>query len=233
MCAGACTSVGFRLSVKSLTRMAYLPTDPSRPSCHFLKIPAQVSLWLVRHFALILNLNPFPAIRSSCVLDYKDSARCLVDLWDSTTQPYNVLTSFPLPIFGSAFALSMVKCCLSILSQGMSGATSLSSLLRAFFENFWILFVIWIDKVTSSQFSSIVKFWLFFCPFLFFSILSRFTNFRPYFWTYIIWSRRRLIFCHSSPGPHISFFGSFSFNRMNFVNPVQESEKCLLESTSQ
>ena len=37
--------------------MAYLPADHSRPSCHFSKIPAQVSLWPVRHFALTLKMG--------------------------------------------------------------------------------------------------------------------------------------------------------------------------------
>ena len=37
--------------------MAYLLTDHFRPSCHFSKIPAQVSLWPVRHIAPILNLR--------------------------------------------------------------------------------------------------------------------------------------------------------------------------------
>ena len=45
---------------------------------------------------------------------------------------------------------------------------------------------------------------------LFFSILSGFTHFRPYFWTYMIWSGSRLNFCQSHPGQNISF-GSFFF----------------------
>ena len=74
------------------------------------------------------------------------------------------------------------------------------------FENFFVLCVIWIDKVNSSQSSSIVEFWLLVCPFLFFSILSGFPNFRPYFWPYMIWSGSRLNLFPSRRGPHISFW---------------------------
>ena len=49
------------------------------------------------------------------------------------------------------------------------------------FENFFVVFVIWIGKVKSSQSSSIVELWFLFCRLLFFSILSGFTNFRPHF----------------------------------------------------
>ena len=60
--------------------------------------------------------------------------------------------------------------------QGMAGATGLFQFSPRVFENFLVLFVIRIDKVNSSQLSSIVKLWLFFRPFLFSSNLSGFTN---------------------------------------------------------
>ena len=66
----------------------------------------------------------------------------------------------------------------------------------------------------------------------FFSILSSFTNFGPYFWTYMIWSGSCLNLCPSSPKPHISF-GRFSFNRVNFVNAFHESDALLFKSTFQ
>ena len=101
------------------------------------------------------------------------------------------------------------------------------------FWNFFVLFVIWIDEVNSSQSSSIVELWFFFCPFLFFSILSGFTNFRPNFWPYMIWSGCRLNLFQSLTPDRMYPFGGFSFNRMNFVNPFQESDICLFESTFQ
>ena len=66
------------------------------------------------------------------------------------------------------------------------------------FENVFVFFVIWIDKVNSSLSSSIVELWFFFCPFLFFSILGGFTNFRL---PYMIWSGGRLNLCQTPPGP--------------------------------
>ena len=74
------------------------------------------------------------------------------------------------------------------------------------FKNFFVLFVILIGKVNSPGSSSIVELRFFFCPFLFFSILSGFTNFRPNFRPYMIWSGCRLNLCQSRPGPHISLW---------------------------
>ena len=42
-------------------------------------------------------------------------------------------------------------------------------------------------------------------PFLFFSILSGFTNFLPYFWPHVTWSSCRLNFCQYPTRPQISF----------------------------
>ena len=53
--------------------------------------------------------------------------------------------------------------------------------LSRIFEHFFVFFVIRIDEVNSPQSSSIVEFGFLFCPFRFFSMLSGFTNFRPYF----------------------------------------------------
>ena len=72
-------------------------------------------------------------------------------------------------------------------------------------ENFFVLFVIWIDRINSSPSSSIVDLWFFFCPFLLLSILSGFTNFRPNFWPCMIWSGSRVNFGQSLTGTHVSF----------------------------
>ena len=71
-------------------------------------------------------------------------------------------------------------------------------------------FFIWINEINSSQLSSIFQFWLFNCPFLFFSILSGFPNFGPHFRSHMIWSCGCLYFCESLPGPHTSL-GRFFF----------------------
>ena len=84
-------------------------------------------------------------------------------------------------------------------------------------NDFFVFFILWINKVDASHSSSIFEFWLLVFPFLFFSLLSGF------------------------PGDHIYPFGEggegggggkrkeegggFSFNKVNFVNPFQESKK--------
>ena len=48
---------------------------------------------LHRKMDCVTEISPLPATRSSCVLDRKDSARCLVDSGDSTIPPHVVLGS--------------------------------------------------------------------------------------------------------------------------------------------
>ena len=99
-------------------------------------------------------------------------------------------------------------------------------------ENFFVLSVISLEKVNSSHFSSIVELCFCFCPFLFLSVLSGFTNFRPNFWPYMIWSG----FCLNLRQSHLDNvypFGDFSFKKVNIVNPVHEFDKRLPESTFQ
>ena len=69
--------------------------------------------------------------------------------------------------------------------------------------------VIQINKVDSSQASSIVEFWLLVFSFLFFSILSGFPNFAPFFRPYMIWSRSRWSFCQSPSRPNVSLWEVF------------------------
>ena len=71
-----------------------------------------------------------------------------------------------------------------------------------------MILVIRINRVNSSQSSSIAEFGLLVFPFLFVSI-SDFTYFRPYLWSHVIWSGRRLNFGESLLGPHISFWEVF------------------------
>ena len=81
------------------------------------------------------------------------------------------------------------------------------------FESYFVILVIKINKVNSS--SSIVEFWLLVFPFLSLSILTSCPNFGPYFRPHMIWSRCRLNFCQSPPGPHISS-GRFLFQQIDF-----------------
>ena len=98
-------------------------------------------------------------------------------------------------------------------------------------KKFFVLFIIRINKVDASRSSSMIEFGLLVCPFLFFlSLLNGFPNFGPYFRPHIIWSGGRLNFCQSLPD-HVFPFGSFAFNYVDFVNPFQETDKLLFEST--
>ena len=62
------------------------------------------------------------------ILDCKDSARCLVDSWDSTTHHTLFWMASHFHFFCSTFVFTMQGCCLSRL-HGMAGASSLSSFL--------------------------------------------------------------------------------------------------------
>ena len=68
------------------------------------------------------------------------------------------------------------------------------------FEDFSVFFIIRIDRGNFPQPSSIVELGFFLCPFLFFSILSGFTNFRPYFRPHICRSGSCLNVCQSHTG---------------------------------
>ena len=98
-------------------------------------------------------------------------------------QSYIVLNCFSLPIFGFALVFTMLGC----LLHGIAGATGLSNFLPAFL------------RISEFSLSSG-------CPFLFFSILSGFTSFRPNFWTHMIGTGGRSNFGQSLTGPHVSFW---------------------------
>ena len=133
----------------------------------------------------VIEVHPFPAMRFSCILESKDSVRCPVDSRDSTLQSYIVLDfCFSLPIFG--FRIRFHDACLSFTRHRGSHRSFQFS--PRIFENFFISFVVWINKIDSSLSLSIVKLRFLFCPFLFFSILSGFSNFRAHFRPNMIWS---------------------------------------------
>ena len=89
-----------------------------------------------------------------------------------------------------------------------------------------------INKVDACQLSSIIKFWLFVRPFLFFLLSERLSQ----FWSllqathYLVWWSLE----HLSVLPdHRYTFGGFSSNKVNFGSPFQESYKFLFASTLQ
>ena len=64
--------------------------------------------------------------------------------------------------------------------------------------------VFWINKVDASHSLSIVEFGHLICPQLFFSFLSGFPNFGPYFRPHVLRSGSCLNCFQSLPGPHAS-----------------------------
>ena len=149
-------------------------------------------------------------MRSSCLVSGEDSTRCLVDSRDSTIQPQILFDIFW--DVNSSFAAIFVVLVRAFLWHGMVAAMGLSQYYPRIFESFFVILVIRINEVNSSQSSSIVEFWLLVSPFLFFSILNGFTNFGPYFWPYMIWSGSRLNSCQSPSTPHIAL-GRFFFQK--------------------
>ena len=111
-----------------------------------------------------------------------------------------------------------------------AASTCTSNFLLAFFDGFLKFTFFRIDETNASQSSSIVEFWLLVHPFLFFSLVSGFSNFSPYFRPHIVRSGGSLNICQS-PLDHKNPFGGFSFNIQNFVHPFQESDKLRFAST--
>ena len=123
------------------------------------------------------------------------------------------------------FAITFVVPVWTIVLQGTAGAMGASQKSPRIFECFFEILVIKINKVHSSQPSSIIEFWL-----LVFSILVSLDSERLYqFWSIIlaipdlVWKAFELL--SISPWDHIYPLGGFSFNWVNFLKPFQESDK--------
>ena len=165
---------------------------------------------------------------SSRFLDCKDSAHCLIDSWDSTVQSNIVLDSFSLPIFGFALVFTMLGCLFS-RHRGSHNSFQFSSCV---FKNFKVFSVVYTN---TNKFLSVLEH----CRALVFLLrlpvfpdsqrLYQFFQTSGHTWSslVVLW-----IFVNLPPD-HIFPFGSFSVNRVNFVNPFQELDECLLESTFQ
>ena len=134
--------------------------------------------------------------------------------------------------FGSLMFTAPVTRELMDLLHGIASAIYVSNFSRVLNDVF-VFFVIRIDIINFSQILGIFEFWLFDCPFLLFFLLSGFPNPGPRFWPTMLWSSSCLNFCQSPPGPHFSFWRCLSFNRVNFVNHVHESDNLLSSSTFQ
>ena len=128
------------------------------------------------------------------------------------------------PTFATTFVMPFGD-----LLHSMTAARGLSKLYPRILDSFCVISVIRINKVNSSQSSSIVESWFLVCPFLLFSLLRSFSDLGPYLRPHILRSGSRLNFLSVTPN-HINPFGGFSFDR---VNPLHESDISLFESTFQ
>ena len=166
-------------------------------------------------------------MRSSWILDCKDSARCLLDSWDSTRSPN--IDCFEL-LFLPLLFITFVMLGWTILLHGMPGAMGLSSSLLAFLRISeyslssgslnWIPLSFWALSSFGFSFahSCFSRFWAAF------PILLRTSS---HTWSRVVWT-----FCESPSGPHVPFW-RLLFQLRGFLNPFQESDKRLLESTFQ
>ena len=116
----------------------------------------------------------------------------------------------------------------AFLSQCMTGAIGLFKFSFRIFESFYVILVVRIAEVYPLQSSSIVEFRFLLRAILFLSIVSGFTHFCPNFWPYMTWSGSCLNLCQSLPQTTNIFVVLFYFSSVNFVNPLQESDRCLL-----
>ena len=171
-------------------------------------------------------------MRSSWPFSRDGSIRCLVDSWDSTFQ-----ADFVVGTLFDTSSLATVSCeqvRLFVFLHGMAASICTSNCAFEFSYGFFDFFVFQIKKVNACRSASILEFWLLVRPLLFLAFLSGFTNLGPYFRPHMIWSRSRLNFCQSPPGPKKKPLEEvFLWIEWSFVNSVQESDKLLFVSTFQ
>ena len=102
-----------------------------------------------------------------------------------------------------------------------------------FSKNFRRFTDIWIKKVNSFHLSSIVELQFLFCQFLFFLDSERRYQLSSILPDNNLGFGRRVIFCHSPSGPHVSLWRFVLSIEWTLINPLHESDKLLFESTFQ
>ena len=141
----------------------------------------------------------------------------LVGSWIHGIPLYNHTWCWTLYHYQISALHSLARCLSVFFTRHRGSHRSFHFFSSHFGEHLNILFVVWINGVNSSAEVEHYRALASRFPFLYFSVLSGFTYFRPSFWPYMIWSGSRLNFCQSLP---MCPFGGFSFSRLNFVNPL-------------
>ena len=129
-------------------------------------------------------------------------------------------SSLQFPVTESVFVPSLL---------GMIASIGTSNFLL---DGFFMFSIFRITEINVSQSWSIVEFWLLNCPLLLFSLLNGVPNFGPFFKSHILRSDWCLSF-DQSLRDLMYVFGGFPFNKVNFVNPFQESDKTRFAFTFQ
>ena len=155
-------------------------------------------------------------MRSSCFVSRQHSTRCLVDWWE-----FHCTTIHCFEILCFVIALHHFRDSeMNHPLHGMAGAMGSFFFSSVFFENFWIFSVIWVKFCFSFAHSCFSRLWM---------ALPIFVHSSGHI---KIRSGSRLNVCQSLPDQTYPL-GSFFFKRVNFVNSLQESDKCLLDRTFQ
>ena len=161
-------------------------------------IACGIGINLCTKLSCTIELYPLPAIWSSWCSGRDDYKSCLVDSWASTIQACFVFEILP-ELAVSAPVSDELAWLLVPFLQGIGTSIGTSNFLLALYDGIFIITIVRIDKVNSSQSPSIIEFGLLVCPLLLFSFLSGFSNPRPDFR-----SGCCLNFFDSRPGPRIS-----------------------------
>ena len=112
--------------------------------------------------------------------------------------------------------------CFSTL-QGMAASTGSSNFFSVFLNGFFELLIIHINKIDASPLSRIVELRFLDSPLLLFLPLSCFCHSGTNFWPQMIRPCCCLNLCQSIPD-HENPSGGVSYNIVNCVKPVQDSE---------
>ena len=158
-----------------------------------------------------------------------DSKRFLVDSWASTMHAC-VVSGMLLDSITLRFSLPKPSASLFLFSRHCRLHWNFH-LRSCVFDGFFIFTIFWIDEINASQSSNIDELWLLVCPFLLLFLLIGFSQFldqtsdHKFSGLVVAWICVSLLLRHIFP------LGGFSFIKVNFVNPFQESDKLRFAST--
>ena len=175
---------------------------------------------------------PLPAMCSSWIFFVTDSILCLVDSWASVIQLNLVFAPDALDFSVFETTVSRIDAWGNALLHGIAAAFWCLQLSPCIVNDAFVLFITRINRLNFSQFSGVFEFR--------FSIAhSCFSLFWAAFPILVqasghLWSGRDVVWIFVSLRPdHKNPSGGVSFNKVNLVKPVHESDRFLSPSTFQ